>query len=117
MENIAILCDSVATTITLSFTRNARELTLKNVKEMTERTKELRSEKEEKIWEFRSKLIQLLIGLGMSEVRIAGTIAIIAAYHLEDEMVSWVATFKGRSDDMTIQVFMAKLRELTGEDV
>ena len=84
---------------------------------MTERTKELRSEKEEKIWEFRSKLIQLLIGLGMSEVRIAGTIAIIAAYHLEDEMVSWVATFYGKENTLTAQSFMAKLRELTGGDV
>ena len=81
-------------------------LTLKGVKKMTERTKELRS-----------ILILVLKGLGMSKVRIMLTMAIIAAYHLEEKMASWVATFKGRSDDMTTQVFMAKLRELTGEDV
>lgn len=72
---------------------------------MTERTKELNS-----------ILIEVLYGLGLSQTRIMLTMAIIAAYHLEDEMVSWVATFKGKSDDMTTQVFMAKLRELTGED-
>ena len=69
----------------------------------------------DEIREFRSKLIQLLIGLGMSEVRIAGTIAIIAAYHLEDEMVSWVATFYGKEDTLTIQSFTAKLNELIVE--
>ena len=69
----------------------------------------------DEIREFRSKLIQLLIGLGMSEVRIAGTIAIIAAYHLEDEMVSWVATFYGKEDTLTIQSFTAKLNELIAE--
>ena len=73
---------------------------------MTERTEEIRS-----------ILILLLKGLGMSKVRIMLTMAIIAAYHLEEKMVSWIATFYGRSDDMTIQVFMSKLRELTGEDV
>ena len=69
----------------------------------------------DEIREFRSKLIQLLIGLGMSEVRIARIIAIIAAYHLEDEMVSWVATFYGKEDTLTIQSFTAKLNELIVE--
>ena len=76
------------------------------VKMMTERVKELRS-----------ILILLLRGLGMSKVRIMITMAIIATYHIEEEMVAWVATFYGRSDDMTTPIFMSKLRELTREDV
>ena len=82
---------------------------------MTEKTKELRNEKEEKIWELRNMLIQLLVGLGMSDSRIIGTIMIIAKLQAEQKMVSWVATFYGKENTLTIQSFTAKLNELIAE--
>lgn len=39
--------------------------------------------------------------------------AIIAAYRIEEKMVSWVATYRGMEDDLTHQAFMSKLNELT----
>lgn len=41
--------------------------------------------------------------------------AIIVAYQIEEEMASWITTYYGRSDDMTIEAFMAKLNELTND--
>jgi hypothetical protein len=41
--------------------------------------------------------------------------AIIAAYHLEEKLGAWAATFLGKEDTMTIQVFTAKLNELIAE--
>ena len=72
--------------------------------QMSERKKELRS-----------ILIQLLAGLGMTKTRIMLTMAIIAAYRIEEEMVSWVATYRGMEDSMTVQAFMSKLNEQTDE--
>lgn len=66
--------------------------------------------------ELRSILIEVLYGLGLSRTRIMLTMAIIVAYQIEEEMVRWIATYYGRSDDMTIEAFMAKLNELTNDN-
>lgn len=65
--------------------------------------------------ELRSTLILLLKGLGESKIRIMLTMAIIAAYHLEEKLGAWAATFLGKEDTLTIQVFTAKLNELIAE--
>ena len=70
----------------------------------------------DRVKELRSALILLLSGLGMSKTRIMLTMAIIVAYQIEEEMGSWVATYYGKSDDMTIEAFMAKLNELTDDN-
>ena len=70
---------------------------------------------EEKIWELRNILIEVLVGLGMSDSRIIGTIMIIAKLQAEQKMVSWVATFYGKEDTLTLQSFTAKLNELIAE--
>lgn len=70
----------------------------------------------DRVKELRSALILLLSGLGMSKTRIMLTMAIIVAYQIEEEMGSWIATYYGRSDDMTIEAFMAKLNELTNDN-
>lgn len=69
----------------------------------------------DRVKELRSALIMLLSGLGMSKTRIILTMAIIVAYQIEEEMARWIATYYGRSDDMTIEAFMAKLNELTND--
>ena len=69
----------------------------------------------ERVKELRSLLILLLRGLGESKNRIMLTMAIIAAYHLEEKLGAWAATFSGKEDTMTIQVFTAKLNELIVE--
>lgn len=70
----------------------------------------------DRVKELRSALILLLSGLGMSKTRIMLTMAIIVAYQIEEEMGSWIATYYGRSDDMTIEAFMAKLKKLTDDN-
>ena len=70
----------------------------------------------DRVKELRSALILLLSGLGMSKTRIMLTMAIIVAYHIEEEMGSWIATYYGRSDDMTIEAFMSKLNKLTDDN-
>ena len=69
----------------------------------------------EQVKELRSILIQLLAGLGESKVRIMTTMAIIAAHQLEDEMVSWVSTYYGKEDMLTLQKFTKKLNQLIAE--
>ena len=73
---------------------------------MAERTKELNS-----------ILIEVLYGLGLSQTKIMLTMAIISAYHIQYEILEWFVDYYDREGKMTIQVFMAKLRELTDEDV
>ena len=63
--------------------------------------------------ELESILIELLHGLEMPKVRIMLTLAIIRAYHLQQEMVDWIADFYGKEDTLTAQAFMSKLDELT----
>ena len=70
----------------------------------------------DRVKELRSALILLLSGLGMSKTRIMLTMAIIVAYQIEEEMGSWIATYHGRSDDMTIEAFMSKLKKLTNDN-
>ena len=72
---------------------------------MDERTKELNS-----------ILIELMYGLEIPKVRIMLTMAIITAYHLQEEMVKWFVDYYGKEDTMTAQTFMSKLNELTDSD-
>ena len=68
----------------------------------------------EEVKELRSILIGLLYELEVPTVRIMVTMAIIRAFHIEQEMINWVATFSGKEDMLTTQAFMSKLNELTG---
>ncbi len=67
----------------------------------------------EKNRELNRMLIRLLDGLGQDRVQIMVTMAIIRAFHIEQEMINWIATFYGKEDTLTIQAFMSKLNELT----
>lgn len=67
----------------------------------------------EEVKELRSILIGLLHELEVPTVRIMVTMAIIRAFHIEQEMINWIATFYGKEDTLTIQAFMSKLNELT----
>ena len=67
----------------------------------------------ERVKELRSILIEVLVGLGVSKVRITVIMAIIAAHKIEEEMARWMATFYGRSDSLTVQALMSKIQELT----
>ena len=67
----------------------------------------------DRVKELRSVLILLLSGLGMSRTRIMLTMAIIVAYQIEEEMLRWIASYKGKEDALTAQAFMSKLNELT----
>ena len=69
--------------------------------------------KDEYISELEDILIGLLYELEVPTVRIMATMAIIRAFHIEQEMINWVATFSGKEDTLTIQAFMSKLNELT----
>ena len=68
----------------------------------------------EKNRELNRMLIRLLDGLGQDRVQIMTLMAIIRAFHIEQEMINWVATFSGKEDMLTTQAFMSKLNELTG---
>ena len=63
--------------------------------------------------ELRSILIELLYGLGFSKTRIMLTIAIIKAHHIEYEILEWFADYYKRTGNMTSDIFMSKLNELT----
>jgi hypothetical protein len=71
---------------------------------------------EKRTKELRSILIEVLQGLGMTKVRIMLTMAIIAAYQIEEEMVAWIATYYGKEDSLTTQEFMSRLNALTDSD-
>ena len=71
---------------------------------------------DEETKELNSILIGLLHELGVPTVRIMLTMAIITAHHLQQTMIDWIATFQGKEDTMTAQIFMSKLNELTGLD-
>ena len=70
----------------------------------------------DRVMELRSALILLLSGLGMSKTRIMLTMAIIVAYQIEEEMVRWIASYKGKEDTLTAQAFMSKLKKLTDDN-
>ena len=67
--------------------------------------------------ELNTILIELLYGLGLSNVRIMLTMAIIKAYRCQYEILEWFADYYEREGTMTIHTFMSKLQELTGEEL
>ncbi len=58
-------------------------------------------------------LVNLMISLGISEVRGMTVLAIIRAHQIQEEMAFWAASYYGKEDTLTIQAFMSKLNELT----
>ena len=66
--------------------------------------------------EARSILIGLMNSLGVSKVRIMLYTSIIRAYDIEEEMINWVAIYHEKVDSLTIEAFVSKLNELTGEN-
>ena len=71
----------------------------------------------ERTEELNSILVELLYGLGLSNVRIMLTMAVIKAYRCQYEIMEWFVDYYEREGTMTPPIFMSKLRELTGEDV
>ena len=63
--------------------------------------------------ELNSILIGIMYGLGLPKVRIMLNMAIITAYNLQETMVAWLATYHGKEDSLTAQIFTSKLNELT----
>ena len=61
-------------------------------------------------------LIGLMQALGMSMYRAIFCLALIRAHHLHEEMVRWIASYKGKEDALTAQAFMSKLNELTDDN-
>lgn len=69
----------------------------------------------ERVKELEEGLIGLMRALGMSMYRAIFCLAEIRAHHLHEEMVWWIASYKGKEDTLTAQAFMSKLKELTEE--
>jgi hypothetical protein len=65
--------------------------------------------------ELEEVLIGLMLALGISKVKMMISLALIRAHHLHEEMVWWIASYKGKEDSLTAQAFMSKLKELTEE--
>lgn len=61
-------------------------------------------------------LIGLMRSLGIPKVRMMLSLAMIRAHHIQEDMVSWVATFQGKEEALTAQIFMSKLNELTDSE-
>lgn len=66
--------------------------------------------------ELESCLIGLMQNLGISKVRMMLSLAIIRAHHLHEEMIEWIASYKGKEDTLTAQAFMSKLKKLTDDN-
>lgn len=64
--------------------------------------------------ELRSILILLLKGMSFSKTRIMLTMAIIAAYQIEEEMCDWAIAYNKKEGTITARIFLSKLDELTG---
>ena len=60
-------------------------------------------------------LIVLMKAIGMSMYRAMFCLAEIKAYKLQDKMVEWVVSCRGKEDTITPQSFTAKLNELIAE--
>lgn len=71
----------------------------------------------ERVKELEKGLIGLMHALGISEVRMMLSLAIIRACHLHEEMLRWIASYKGKEDALTTQAFMSKLNELTDDNI
>ena len=67
--------------------------------------------------ELENCLIELMRSLGMTEVRMMLSLALIRVHRLHEEMVEWVASYRGKEDSLTVQAFMLKLNELTEDNV
>ena len=63
--------------------------------------------------ELESCLIGLMQNLGISKVRMMLSLAIIRVHHLHEEMIEWIASYKGKEDTLTAQAFMSKLGRLS----
>lgn len=66
--------------------------------------------------ELESCLIGLMQNLGISKVRMMLSLAIIRVHHLHEEMIEWIASYKGKEDTLTAQAFMSKLKKLTDDN-
>jgi hypothetical protein len=67
--------------------------------------------------ELEEGLIGLMHALEISKVRIMLSLAIIRVHHLHEEMVRWIASYKGKEHALTAQTFMSKLKELTDDNI
>ena len=66
--------------------------------------------------ELEKGIIGLMSALGISEVRMMFSLALIRVYHLHEDMAEWMVGYIGREDTLTVQAFMSKLNELTEEE-
>ena len=60
-------------------------------------------------------IIGLMRSLGMSEVRMMLSLALIRTHQIHEELARWIASYHNSDRDMTAQDFMSKLGELTEE--
>ena len=65
--------------------------------------------------ELEKGIIGLMSALGISEVRMMFSLALIRTHQIHEEMVEWIASYHNSDRDMTAQDFMSKLNELTDE--
>lgn len=70
----------------------------------------------ERVKELEEGLIGLMRALGISMYRAIFCLAEIRAHHLHEEMVRWIASYKGKDDALTAQAIMSKLNELTDDN-
>ena len=70
----------------------------------------------ERVKELEKGLIGLMHALGISEVRMMLSLAIIRACHLHEEMLRWIASYKGKEDAMTGRAFISRLGKLTEDN-
>ena len=62
--------------------------------------------------EIETILIGLMNSLGIPKIRIITMVALIRACKIHWDLISWVATYRGKEDTMTAQIFMSKVNEL-----
>lgn len=65
------------------------------------------------IKEMESILIGLMKSLGMSKIDAMISLALMRACHLQEDMILWVATFKGKEGSLTSEAFTAHLNALS----
>ena len=71
------------------------------------------STESDEIKELESLLIGLLRELGAPKIDAMIALALMRACHLQEDMILWVATFKGREEMLTVQDFMLHLNYLS----
>ena len=67
----------------------------------------------DEIKELESILIGLMKALGVSKKDAMISLALMRACHLQEDMILWVATFKGKEDFLTGEAFTAHLSALS----